>query len=415
MSGQGLTTGSFDPDLVGYREISFTEAEYAARQQALRDLMRRDGIDLFFVTTPDTVCYLHGFRAGWYKANAPKRYPQCYGTVLQADSDHIIHFDNPTEEPVLALTSLCRDKRYFSSREAAPNIAFIMAELKRQGWLGGRVGVEHWSYLPNRAISEMFEAAFREAGCEVVDASDLPRELQLVKSPAEIAYIQEAVRIAEVGHQAIRDYAKVGMTELAVFGEVLRAMLAEGGELAALIPIFTLSPVRGGRMVAIGHSLPGHRKVERDTILNADLCGVVQRYHGNILQGHYFGEPPPEMLRRYELAAGVYEVFTSEFKAGMTVAEVNQRLRRYYEDAGLAGEDGWALGYELGLSLPPDWVGEFYYNIHDDLYLDRVFKPGMVTNFESLFNTSLIETMVWEEEGVRLLSSKPPGLSVVPL
>ena len=142
---------------------------------------------------------------------------------------------------------------------------------------------------------------------------------------------------------------------------------------------------------------------------------MVHRYHGNILQGHYFGEPPGEMLRRYELAAGVYDVFTSEFKAGMTVREVNKRLQRYYQDAGLAEEDGWALGYELGLSLPPDWVGEFYYNIHDDLYLDRVFKPGMVTNFESLFNTSLIETMLWEEEGVRLLSSKPPGLSVVPL
>ena len=96
----------------------------------------------------------------------------------------------------------------------------------------------------------------------MVDASHLTRELQLVKSPAEIAYIQEGVRIAEVGHQAIRDCAKEGMSELAVFGEVLRAMMAEGGELSALIPIFTLSPVRDGRMVAIGHSLPGRRQVE---------------------------------------------------------------------------------------------------------------------------------------------------------
>jgi hypothetical protein len=97
------------------------------------------------------------------------------------------------------------------------------------------------------------------------------------------------------------------------------------------------------------------------------------------------------------------------------VREVNARLRKYYEDTGLWSEThGWALGYELGLSLPPDWVGEFYFHLGDDLYLDRVFEPGMVTNFESVFGTGLIDTVIWENKQARVLSSMPRELIVVP-
>ena len=96
----------------------------------------------------------------------------------------------------------------------------------------------------------------------------------------------------------------------------------------------------------------------------------------------------------------------------MTVAEVNSRLRQYYEEVGLWGQPGWALGYELGLSLPPDWVGEFYFHLADDKYLDRVFEENMVTNFESLFNTWLIDTCVYERDGTRVLSQTP--LEIIP-
>ena len=81
---------------------------------------------------------------------------------------------------------------------------------------------------------------------------------------------------------------------------------------------------------------------------------------------------------RFE-SAGVFDVIESEVKAGMTVAEVIAVLKRYYDDAGLTGTPGWVLGYEMGLSLPPDWVGDFYFHFMDTKYLDRVFEENMVT------------------------------------
>ena len=49
---------------------------------------------------------------------------------------------------------------------------------------------------------------------------------------------------------------------------------------------------------------------------------------------------------------GIWARLSREFRAGMTVREVNQALFGYCERSGLNEEEGWVLGYELGLSLP---------------------------------------------------------------
>ena len=87
-------------------------------------------------------------------------------------------------------------------------------------------------------------------------------------------------------------------------------------------------------------------------------------------------------------------------------------LREYYVDVGIWEKQSWAGGYELGISFPPDWVGNFLFNAQDE-EVDGTFERSMVTNYESLFGTTLIDTVVYEETGARTLSSLPPKLMVV--
>lgn len=413
MPSKKVTMGRFDPAALDRVEHAFTMAEYTLRLQRVREAMSAAELDLLYITTPEAICWLHGYRTSWYKANSPRRYPQLYGTAVHVDQDHFIHFDYPTEEPVLFKTSISKDNRYFSAREGGQNLGFILRELEGEGWLGGRVGLEYWSYLPNRAVSEMMEAALRRKGCSVVDGSGVMREVRLVKSAQEIEYIQEAVRIADLGHRAITRHCQPGMTELALYGEVLAAMMAAGGEHQALLPIFTTSPVVNGQAMGSGHLMATRKEIRVGEHLCADLCGVVNAYHGNVCRGFYIGHPPDTMIQQYRRAAGVYEVIRSELRAGMTVRQVNEILRRYYESVGLWSEPGWALGYELGLSLPPDWVGEFFFDVRDTQGLDRVIPENAITNFESFFNTTLIDTLVWERDGVRTLSEMHEGVIAI--
>ncbi len=407
----GMTAGDTEPPGVP-DELAFSQEEYAGRLVRLREEMARQGIDLLYLTSPETVCWLHGFYASWYRAQGPMRYPNVYGTVVHVDHDEFLHFDSPNEHAVLSRKSTSRNNMYFPSREAPDNIAFIMAELKARGWLGGTVGFELWSYLPNRAVSTMLEGAFLAHGSRVVDVSALTRAIRRVKSPAEVACIEEAVRLADIGHEKIVRTIRPGMTELELFGEVTSAMMAAGSEFPALIPIFNAAPVEDGKSLATGHNMAGRRKLRSGEILKADLCGVFNRYHGNVMRGYYLGDPPKEMIDRHHKAAGAFGAMRT-VKPGMTVRDVNGILREYLEEVGLWDEPGWALGYELGISLPPDWVGEFYFHARDDKYLDRVFEENMVTNFESLFGTWLVDTCVYEPEGARFLSRSPLDLIAV--
>lgn len=408
----GMTPGAYDPETP--QELAFSEAEYKARQDRLRALMRREGIDLLYVTTPDAVAWLHGFYCGWYKANGPMRYPQIYGTAIHAHSDKMIHFDNPTELPLLMKMSVSRDNRYYSTRDGKTNLRFIMDELKREGLLEGKVGMEFWSYVPNRAISHMIEDAFRGHGCDVVDTSVITREARRVKSGEELEVMREAIRICDIGHQAIQEHARVGRTELDVMGAVNHEMMKAGGELPALIHVFNARPLVNGRVASSGHSMPTTEKLKPGTLLSADLCGVKHRYHGNVLRGYYIGEPPAHLVDIYDRAAGAIRMAQKNFRANMTVAEVNKAFKEYCQASGLDKEEGWILGYELGLSLPPDWVGDFFFNMLDVEYLDRPFLPGMVTNLEILYGTALIDTLIWGESGIENPTATPCRLLTLP-
>lgn len=407
----GMTPGNLglpaEPD-----DLAFSREEYADRLTRLRRLMAEEKIDVLYLTSPEAVCWLHGFYASWYRAHGPMRYPNLYGTAVHVDHGAFIHFDSPNELAVLARRSVSTDNRLFSSREGAPNLAFIMGELRAKGWLGGTVGLEFWSYIPNRAVSTMMEGALLSEGCRVVDASALVRRARRVKSPAEVACIEEAVRLADIGQAVVQRELRPGITELELFGEVMRAMMAAGSEFSALIPIFNAVAVKDGRSAASGHTMAGRRKIQAGEMLKADLCGVFNRYHGNVMRGFYLGDPPKAMIEQHRRAAGAFDAMRT-VKAGMTVREVNAILREYLESVGLWEETGWALGYELGISMPPDWVGEFYFHARDDKYLDRVFEENMVTNFESLFGTWFVDTCVYQKQETRFMSKVPLELLAV--
>src|SRR5215207_4966876 len=118
MTRVGLTPGAFDTTAIGEQRLAFPPKEYTARLDKLCDLAAAAGIDLLWLTTPDAVCWLHGFLASWYKANSPMRYPQCYGTAVYVPERRMIHFDNPSEAPILAYVSVSTDNRYVPDREA---------------------------------------------------------------------------------------------------------------------------------------------------------------------------------------------------------------------------------------------------------------------------------------------------------
>lgn len=397
------------------KEIPFSLGEYQKRLSRVRETMAREKIDLLFLSAPESLFYISGYQAEWYQAQSTKIWPPASGTAVHVDHDKFIHFDTEEEEVLSRFTSVSTDTRIYRETVETTGIPYwIVQELKKEGWVPGTVGLEMWSYRPNRAVSEMFQSALEKEGCRVVDGTDIVREVRAIKSPQEIAYIEKATQIAEVGMKTAIETTRPGMTELEVYGEIVHAMAKAGGENPG-IPVLVTS----GPKSACLHALASRKKIQKGDIVNIDICGVYNRYHGDIARSLSMGKPNPDVAKVVELSAKAFEVIGNLIRPNLPVSEFNQKMKAYYEEAGILQDSWWVGGYELGIAFPPDWVGEFVY----DMYLDagdQLFVPGTVVNYESNFYlphkagvSYQINTLVFTEKQARILGEIPNELIVI--
>ena len=381
-------------------DLAFAPDEYAERLRRVRAAMAEAGLDLLLVSAPDAMCWLHGLQSRWYKSHGTTAWPPFQCTAVHVDHDRMLQFDMERHRLLIPRTSVVGDLRLKGATSVEDWLDFFLGELAAEGWLGGRVGLEMWSSVPNRATSEILETVLTERGCTVIDGSQIIRRLRRLKSEAELAIIRRAAEICDAGLRALQAQLAPGMTELEGWDVVVGAMVAAGGEPAAL-----QENVWAGTSPLM-HALSSRRRLEAGELVCADPCGVVARYHANAARTFSVGEPEPAAVELMARLAGGAELFQRSIGPGVAVADVQRTLREYYCESGIWERRGWLGGYELGIAFPPDWVGEWMFGV-DDADSEDVFEPGLVLNYESVAGLVLIDTFVIEAAGATRLSSVP--------
>jgi Xaa-Pro dipeptidase len=392
-------------------EAPFPIEEYRQRLDRIRASMREQGIDVLFLSAPESICYVSGYAADWYRSQASSDWRPASGIAISVDADDYIHFDETDEQLLMKILSVSRDVCIHQHSDP-PMKDFIVAELGSRGWLKGTVGLEMWSYRPNRRYSEMFQAALEERGCRVVDATKLVRGLRNIKSERELEYVKTAQRMADIGMKAARDSLRPGVTELDVYAEMVYAMAKAGGENPAIT-------VGAGEGSAAVHALPSRREIRPGDIVNVDVCGVYNRYHATLARSFSMGRPHPAVEEYVRKVVGAVDLVADTIRPNLPIAELLSPLAKYCRSVGIWDDQWWIGGYELGIAFPPDTVGEFYFDIDDDP-ADAVFAPGIVSTFESNFylpeDAGLllqISTMAFTDREAGFLYEMPPGLAII--
>jgi Xaa-Pro aminopeptidase len=363
--------------------------------------MQAARLEVVFVSSPEALCWLSGFTAAWYQGQSPPAFPPASGIAVHVDRDDWVHFVGEDDEALARETSVSRDIR----------TADVLGELR--GWLdGASVGLERQSSRPNRDYGERFEADLLRAGARVSDASTLLRGLRRRKSPAELAHVREAQRIADAGFAALQEVIAPGMTELAAHGELLRALAAEGGENPGIV-----LPVASGPRTPCVHALSSRRRLDPGDLVNVSATGVFHRYHALLGRTLSLGEASAAVAERCaHMAAGV-ELVASLLRPGLPVAELLSAVEDHYRAVGMLGDAWWIGGYEVGIAFPPDWVGGFVYQ-HGDDPGDACFAPGDVAIYEANFHlpgglATGISTFAVTGDGAAFLTATPFDLVVI--
>ena len=397
-----------------HKEVPFPDKEYEERLNRIRHLMEASGIELLFLTSPESLYYVSGFQCEWYQAQSGRSFPPTSGIAVHVNHDRTIHFETPSEALLVAIGTASKDVRIFPIESRRDGIPFIIKSLKAEGWLEGSVGLELYNYRPNPVVSEQTRKAFESMGMRVMDETDIVREARRIKSTLEMDCLKEAARIADIGMAAAKDAIQPGVMELEVFAAFTSAMAKAGGEFPAILP-----PVMSGFRSNCLHPLASRKRIKMGERVNVDLCGVFNRYHCNIARGFWLGEPPTEVATLHQKSIKAFEIIESQLKPGLKVKKLLESVRDYYVEAGIFDDCYWSGGYELGIAFPPDWVGANIYDLSLTKETD-IFEPMSVVNHECNFfapnGTGLsatIETLLFDENQAIFACNTPRDLQVL--
>ena len=167
-----------------------------------------------------------------------------------------------------------------------------------------------------------------------------------MKSGAEIEVLRRAAGVCDAGLRALQGALTPGITELEAWEAMVHAMIAAGGEPAAL-----QENVWAGTSPLI-HALSSRRQIAVGEIVCADPCGVVHRYHANAARTLSIGEPQPAALELMGVLAEAVRLFEDSAAPGVRIGDVQRKLRAFYQDSGIWERRGWLGGYEAGIAPP---------------------------------------------------------------
>ena len=320
---------------------AFPEAEHRDRLARARQALGRAGFDGCVSVAPEHLYYLAGYDA-WVSVNSPQ------ALVFRADGGEPTIVLRDVDRLLAEETSWVRDLRTY--RLLAEDPAARMAQAVRdQGLGGGRLAVELQSYALPAELGARLARALAPARLE--DGTELLGDLRLLKSGAEMAYLERAGALAELGLEAFRAAVAPGTTEIAVAGRLEAAMRAAGGDYWAIPTELASGPRTPG-----GHATPRDRAIEPGDLVHAEFAGVARRYHAVAIQTVSAGPPGARARDVYRLTRESFRAGLAAVRPGTPVAAVEEASLGPLRREGLEAAAMMRFGYGVGIAYPPIWL-----------------------------------------------------------
>jgi Xaa-Pro aminopeptidase len=278
--------------------------EYPARWARVQDLLAERGLDLLVAYADDRATF--GPAHARWLADLPVHFePTC---VLVPREGEPVMLVGPESDEYARLRGRIPDVRVLRELthpdedypysviqglgEVLADVGLGPGSLRRVGLAGrGLIGAD---------MLRSFESAL--PGVEWVDVEGAACDLRARKSPAEIAVVREAYRIAELGIAAAVEAIRPGVTERAVAAEAESAMRLAGAEGTGIDTIVGSGP--NSRPILARSTF---RAIEPDDIVLLTVAPRYEGYHGAIGRLVLVGEPGPEVRRALEVAIAAQE------------------------------------------------------------------------------------------------------------
>ena len=392
-----MTTRDWDAELPF--GLPFALEEYEARMARVKAAMGEDGIDLLMVTSPENIYWLTGYRTTGYYVYQILLLP-LEGTP-QFVTSKLEH------ECVRALSWIKTGLTVFMGQD---EVTRTLEGFDATGARIARIGYEERGFwLPPRILDAVRERWGHKA---TVAAGRILEDARRIKSPAEIACIREAARIASAGVKAGLAALEPGLTENQVAGTIYQTLMHEGGEHPAGGPYVVTGP-----RSAVTHMLPERAVIEPGHTVYFEVGGCYRRYSGSHMRMASIGAPSNVAADRAAVSIAALEAMIETIRPGATSQEVDRAGRGVMARGGIGEDFRHRAGYSMGVAFAPGWGEGLVNDIAEGN--ERPLEPGMtfhlvpMAGFRGEGNMGFSETVLVTETGCEVLTDAPRQLHVV--
>ncbi|MBR0646359.1 M24 family metallopeptidase [Plastoroseomonas hellenica] len=315
--------------------------EHRARIARATARLQEQGLAGLLVFRQESMYWLTGYDTAGYS--------QFQGLWLGADGGLML-LTRSSDVRQAKLTSIIEDVRLWVDAAGANPAATLREAIETRIRPGVRIGVEYASVTLNAQRGKLLDAAFG-ADAVLEDASTLIAALAVVKSPAELAHVRQAGRIADEAWRRAFAACRPGASESDILAEIYATVIRAGGDPAA------------GRFVCgagdnalLCRYFTGKGRIGETDQVNIEFAAAYRHYHVALMRTALTGSATPAQRRMHDANIEALEACRRKLRPGYTYGDLFDAHAAVLDRHGYRHARLNACGYSLGISYPPTWM-----------------------------------------------------------
>ena len=298
-------------------------ALYSDRQEKLKSILGKQGIDGILITNLTSIRYICGFTGSSATC------------LILPENQYFISDGRYTEQSKKQVSGFSRIIENLSHLE------LLSAKKKNLIPDGLKLGFEgdHLSVSQYNIMIDLFSKT------DWVCTKGILEDLQAVKDKSELNAIRTAVEITDAAYEKVLPLIREGVTEKKIANELVMYYRRES-EGEAYPPI-----VAGGPNSALPHAVPSDREFQKGDFIVIDAAAKYAGYHADMTRTPVLGKATEKHREIYGIVKEAQESAVSAAKAGVSCKELDAIPRNIIDKNGYGEYFNHGTGHGLGLEI----------------------------------------------------------------
>ncbi len=349
----------------------FPRAEYEARLEAANRAMHANSLDAILLASEAEVRYFTGFRTQfWQSPTRP------WFVILRRDQTPLAIIPEIGAE-LMARSDIAEIEAWPAPRPHDDGLSLLKDRLANCQRLGVLMGHETTFRMPLNDVFELRAAL----PAEWIDATDIIRDLRMVKSDREIAYIRQICGIASQGFARVPEIANAGQSLSSVFREFKRMLLELGADDVPYLVGGVDHPSYDDVI-----SPPDDRPLSNGQILMLDTGATLNGYFCDFDRNYAVGTPTASAQRAYAKLYDATDAAMEMARPGVRACDLFAAMAKSMDTQ---NSDVGRFGHGLGMQLT-EWPSLAAWD-------ETIIRENMVLTLEPSIEVDGGGIMVTEE------------------